>query len=73
MQKIACQILKVPAEKVRPEARLREDLEADSLFLTQFLLALEDEFAIETDDGDIAEIFTIEDTVNYVAQKIGAK
>ena len=66
VQKVASHTLKVPMERIQPETKLREDLEADSLFLMQFLLALEDEFEMQTDDNDMEHIFTIADTVRYV-------
>lgn len=71
IQQLSMSLLKLPSDRVKPESRLREDLEADSLFLTQFLFALEDDFGIETNDSDLERIFTVDDAVNYVLEKSG--
>ncbi|HMC36592.1 MAG TPA: acyl carrier protein, partial [Actinomycetota bacterium] len=48
LQKKVCSILaenlSVPEDKVTPESRFQEDLDADSLDLVEAVLALEEEF-----------------------------
>ncbi len=71
VQKVACDILKVPAERVVPSARLVEDLDVDSLFITQLALELEEEFEIEVADTDMPGLTTIQSVVDFVIAKKG--
>ena len=41
---IIVELLGLDAERVKPEARFREELEADSLDLVELIMAFEDEF-----------------------------
>ena len=52
-------LLCVPLEKIYSHTRLVEDLNADSFFITQFALALEDEFGILVDDSDLPYLGTV--------------
>ncbi len=72
VQKVACEILKVPAERVVPLARLVEDLNVDSLFITQLAMGLEDEFDIEVDDANLPGLTTVQSVVDFVIAKKGA-
>jgi acyl carrier protein len=44
VKEIIIDLLGVPEEKVTPEAKFREDLEADSLDLVELIMAFEDKF-----------------------------
>jgi len=54
------------AEKVTPDARFREDLEADSLDLVELIMAFEDKFGAEISDEDAQSIKTVGDAVKYI-------
>ncbi|MBQ7777374.1 MAG: acyl carrier protein [Oscillibacter sp.] len=54
------------AEKVTPEASLTEDLGADSLALVELVMALEEAAGISIDDGDVANLKTAADILNYI-------
>ncbi len=58
--------LSCDAEKVTLEARLAEDLDADSLAAVELSMALEEAFGITIEDGAMAEFKTVGDLVNYV-------
>ena len=45
--KCAVELLSVDAAKVTRDARFKEDLEAYSLDLVEFVMALEEEFSVE--------------------------
>ena len=51
--KIIVDQLGVSAEEVKPEASFVEDLGADSLDLTELIMAMEEEFDIEIADDDV--------------------
>ena len=58
--------LGVDPDKVTPEARFREDLEADSLDLVELIMAFEEEFGGESSDEDAEKIQTVGDAVAYL-------
>jgi len=58
--------LGVDPEKVTPEARFREDLEADSLDLVELIMAFEEEFGGEISDEEAQKIATVGDAVAYL-------
>ena len=58
------------SEKVIPDARFREDLEADSLDLVELIMAFEEEFGGEISDDDAQKITTVGEAVIYVEQQM---
>jgi acyl carrier protein len=68
---IIVDLLGVDEEKVTPEARFREDLEADSLDLVELIMAFEDKFGGEISDEDAQSITTVGDAVQYVDSHMG--
>ena len=66
IQGIIVELLGVDAAKVVPEARFREDLEADSLDLVELIMAFEEEFGAEISDEDAQKITTVGQAVDYV-------
>ncbi len=58
--------LGVDPEKVTPEARFREDLEADSLDLVELIMAFEEEFGGEISDEDAQKITTVGEAVAFI-------
>ena len=66
VQKIIVDLLGVDAAKVTPEARFREDLEADSLDLVELIMAFEEEFVGEISDEDAQKITTVGQAVGYL-------
>jgi acyl carrier protein len=63
---IIVDLLNVEENKVTPEARFREDLEADSLDLVELIMAFEDKFDREISDEDAQQITTVGDAVKYI-------
>ena len=70
VQKIIVDLLGVEPEKVTPEARFREDLEADSLDLVELIMAFEEEFGGEISDEDAQTITTVGQAVAYVEERM---
>lgn len=56
-------------EEVTDEARFIDDLGADSLDLTELLMALEEEFNVDIDD-EANQIETVADAVKYIEDKL---
>jgi acyl carrier protein len=63
-------LLGVEPEKVTPEARFREDLEADSLDLVELIMAFEEEFGGEISDEDAQQITTVGEAVAYIEERM---
>jgi len=63
---VVVELLNVDPAKVKPEARFREELEADSLDLVELIMAFEDKFGGEISDEDAQKIVTVGDAVKYV-------
>ena len=63
---ISVETLSCDADKVTPEARLAEDLEADSLAAVELSMALEENFGITIPDEDVGTFKTVNDIVEYV-------
>lgn len=55
-------------EEITEEASFVDDLGADSLDLTELLMALEEEFNIDIDD-DANQIETVGDAIRYIESK----
>ena len=64
--KIIVDLLGVDESKVTPEARFREELDADSLDLAELIMASEAEFGGEISAEDAPKIPTVSDAVNDV-------
>ena len=66
VKEIIVDLLGVDESKVVPEARFREDLEADSLDLVELIMAFEDKFGAEISDEDAQTITTVGEAVKYI-------
>lgn len=58
------------AAAVTPEARLNEDLGADSLAAMELIMALEEKLDIEIDDAELDQFKTVNDLVSYLESKV---
>jgi acyl carrier protein len=65
---IIVELLGADESKITPEARFREDLEADSLDLVELIMAFEDKFGGEISDEDAQKITTVGEAVSYVQE-----
>lgn len=70
IKKIIVELLSVDENKVIPEARFREDLDADSLDLVELIMAFEDKFGGEISDEDAQNITTVGEAVKYVQERM---
>ena len=73
VQAIIVDLLGVDVAKVTPEARFREDLEADSLDLVELIMAFEEEFGGEISDEDAQKITTVGQAVEYLEAHMAKK
>jgi len=59
--------LGVSADEVTPEAKFVDDLGADSLDLTELIMAMEEEFGVEIGDEDAQKIVKVQDAIDFIA------
>lgn len=64
--KIIVDQLGASADQVKPEASFVDDLGADSLDLTELIMAMEEEFDIEIADDDAQKIMKVQDAIDYI-------
>lgn len=69
VKKVIVERLSKTEDEVTLEARFIDDLGADSLDVTELLMALEEEFNIDIDD-EANSIETVGDAVNYISSKV---
>ena len=62
--------LGIDESKVTMDAKLEEDLQIDSLGIVEVVMAFEDEFDIEIDDEELADVSTVGQAVNLLHSKI---
>jgi len=66
----AVEVLQVPVDKVVPEARFADDLDADSLDLVEFVMALEETFEITVDETELEGVETVGQAYELVTTKL---
>jgi acyl carrier protein len=65
--------LGVDPAKVTPQARFREELEADSLDLVELIMEFEEKFGGEISDEEAQKITTVGDAVSYLGTHMPKK
>lgn len=71
VKKIIVEQLGVSAEEVTLDASFVEDLGADSLDLTELIMAMEEEFSIDIGDDDAQKILKVKDAVSFIEKVNG--
>jgi len=70
LKEAAVEVLAVDPSAVTEEARFKEDLDADSLDLVEFVMALEERFDISVPEEDLEGIETVGQALTLVLGKI---
>ncbi len=55
-----------PAAEVVPSAEFQGDLDLDSLSMVEVVVAAEQKFDVRIPDGDVANLVTVGDAINYI-------
>lgn len=66
VKKIIADILDLELEQVKDDAKIMEDLDADSIAVMEIVMELEDELDVEVPTEDILELNTVGDIVAYI-------
>ena len=72
LKEAAVEVLAVDPSAVTEEARFKEDLDADSLDLVEFVMALEERFDISVPEEDLDGVDTVGQSLTLVLGKLGA-
>ena len=66
IQAMLAEALNLPLEKVTPDAKIVDDLGADSLDVVELLSQLEDEYGITIPDEEVENLVTVADVAAEV-------
>ena len=58
----------IDESKITLDAKIKEDLELDSLDSVELIMSAEEEFGIEIPDEDVMNFKTVNDIVNYIEE-----
>jgi acyl carrier protein len=67
---IVVEQLGVDRDDVAPEKSFVEDLNADSLDLTELIMTFEERFNIEISEEDAAKLKTVGDVIRYIQNNV---
>jgi len=70
VKKIIAEQLGVDESEVTPDASFVEDLGADSLDTVELVMAFEEEFGIEIPDEDAEKIITVQNSIDYIKERL---
>ena len=66
--RILADVCKVQVETLKPETRLIQDLDIDSIVTLDLLIALEESLEIEIPEIDATQLLTVGDVLAYVGK-----
>jgi len=69
-RKCTVEVLSVDPDKVVPEAKFGDDLDADSLDLVELVMALEEEFEITVPEEDLEGVETVGQAFTLVTDRL---
>ena len=66
---IVVEQLGVIPEDVKENSSFIEDLNADSLYLTELIMTLEEKFAFEISENEAEQLRTVGDVIKYIQER----
>lgn len=63
----------IDPQQIDASRPLREQVDLDSMDWLNFLVALHQQFKVEIPESDYARLVTLDDVVNYLSVRIGAR
>ena len=70
IQALLAEALNIPVEKVTPDAKIVDDLGADSLDVVELLSQLEDEYGIVIPDDEVENFVTVADVAGAIEKLV---
>ena len=68
IKKILVETMDIEEKKITLDAKLKDDLNLDSLDSVELIMSAEEEFGIEIPDEDVMNFKTVNDIVNYIEE-----
>ena len=68
IKKILVETMDIEEEKITLDAKLKDDLNLDSLDSVELIMSAEEEFGIDIPDEDVMNFKTVNDIVNYIEE-----
>lgn len=68
IKKILEETMDIEEDKITLDAKLKDDLNLDSLDSVELIMSAEEEFGIEIPDEDVMNFKTVNDIVNYIEE-----
>lgn len=66
LQEMLAKQLNISKDSIKPESRLLEDLNADSLDFVELLMTVEDEFGVTISDEEAKNLKTVDDVAKFI-------
>ncbi|MBF8983703.1 acyl carrier protein [Lutibacter sp. B2] len=66
VKNVIIEIMGIPENEILLESHLFDELDADSLDMSQIILELENEYKIDINDDDFSSFETVKDIVDYI-------
>ncbi|PLX30389.1 MAG: acyl carrier protein [Alphaproteobacteria bacterium] len=63
---IVAKTLQIEKYKIKEESSFQEDLNADSIYIVELVMAFEQKFNCEISDEDAEKIRTVKDAITYL-------
>ena len=70
IQAMLAEALNLSLEKVTPDAKIVDDLGADSLDVVELLSQLEDEYGVQIPDDEVENLATVADVANEIEKLV---
>ena len=70
IQEMLADALNLSVDKVIPDAKIVDDLGADSLDVVELLSRLEDEYGVTIPDEEVEQLITVQDVANEIEKLV---
>ena len=69
-KKVVADLLSIPEAQVTPEAHFVKELGMESVQSVELIAALEEEFDIDIDQDEVADIFTLTEAADWIEKQL---
>ncbi|WP_290771230.1 acyl carrier protein [Anaerofustis sp.] len=69
IKQVLVDALDIDENLITPDARLKEDLDIDSLAAVELSLELETEFDVQIEDEELEKLVTVQDIIDIIKEK----
>ncbi len=70
LRTLIAETLGVDEDEVVPEASYEDDLNADHQDLAELMVAIEEEFDVEIDEEEMANLTTVGETIEFLEERL---